>query len=150
MSVFGSSHLGIERSPRRLLWDCPSCRARETSAPEFPGPIAEPARFRPQHDVGEMVSSDYGLEAPDVLERSKVHRLRKNPDARSRPQTDGLPPEKPLFKLRPQLCREGRFEIRAHLFNLLAKKAFLSHSRPGGLALLHNGVLSPPQRMRRL
>ena len=59
--------------------------------------------------------------------------MRKNPDARSRSQTDGLPPEKPLFKLRRQLRRKGRLEICAHLLSTIAKKAFLSHARPGSL-----------------
>src|SRR5580700_4457173 len=101
-----SKQSGIEPSPRRRLRYRRADRA-QTPAPEFPRPIADPARFGGAHCFGQALQAEFYFEAAHVRERSQVHRLSKNSVIQSRLRVQRGPPKILLLQLGRELCREA-------------------------------------------
>ena len=62
-------------------------------APEFPGAIADPARFGAQHDFNQTGFADRLLQHEDVVVGSEIHGLRDDALFGMRLPADRLPPQ---------------------------------------------------------
>jgi len=71
-------------------------------APEFPGAIADPARFGAQHDFNQTGFADRLLQHEDVVVGSEIHGLRDDAMFGMRLPVDRLPPE--VFPAKARDC----------------------------------------------